>query len=240
MKTNNLEGRINHRRKQRKYNGNPLAYFRAHPKKFEKYKNRTQLFKGDSGIYRALGRAGQLEEAYPEANVLFVERGRKLGKGELSLSLKDKKIIVKAYKPNKGNVLEASRHLPYSASTIWRCWKKEGLDARGRRKNLTKSDKKKVLQAYKPSRGNANKASKDLFYSVDTIIRCWRNAGFEIRGRGGQVTQSEEEKINNSYDSSGGNACRVSKELHHAISTIIRHWRNAGFEIRKVGRPKTI
>ena len=53
-------------RKNRRYNGNPLVYFRDHQKEFEQYKNRSQLSRGDSGMYRALSRAGQLEEAIPE------------------------------------------------------------------------------------------------------------------------------------------------------------------------------
>ena len=51
---------------------------------------------------------------------------------------------------------------------------------------------------------------------------------------------SEEEKINNSYASSGRDAYRVSKELSRSVGTIIKCWRNAGLKINKVGRHKTI
>jgi len=62
-----------------KYHGNPLAYYKKH---YEQYKgmNRKDLSVYDSGLYRALLRAGQIEEAIPDSNLLFVESGRKGGK----------------------------------------------------------------------------------------------------------------------------------------------------------------
>lgn len=47
------------------YHGNPLAVFEAHPEAYDGL-NRTELFHFDPAMYRALKRAGQLEQAIPE------------------------------------------------------------------------------------------------------------------------------------------------------------------------------
>lgn len=170
------------RRKQRNYNGNPLAYYREHFEEFKDYKNRSQLSRGDSGMYRALKRAGRLEEAYPEANELAVECGRRLGKGELELSSEDKRKIIDIYELFGGNASEASKHLFYAISTVWKIWKNKGLITKLHK--LTKLEEKEVFEAYETFGGNACKASKHLPYCQCTFLKYWKKAKKETRRRG--------------------------------------------------------
>ncbi len=121
-------------RSQRRYHGNPLAYYLSHPKKFQSYESRYELAVGDSGMYRALLRSGQIGEVFPETNELLIRAGRKGGK----------------------------------------------------RDDLSEDEILEVLGVYKTSGRNANEAARNLHHSPATILRNWRNAGFELRERGGQ------------------------------------------------------
>ncbi len=56
--------------KCRKYNGDPLSFFREHQRVY-KGMSRTQLSKFDKGLYGALRKAGQLHEAVPKPDPDF-------------------------------------------------------------------------------------------------------------------------------------------------------------------------
>ena len=113
------------RRKRRNYHGNPLAYFKAHPGEFEKYKGRRQLFKGDSGMYRALGRAGQLEKAIGEDL-------RINGKGKEPLSNGEITILVNLYSTHNGNARKAEKDSRRCIRTLLKYWRREKLEIRKR------------------------------------------------------------------------------------------------------------
>jgi len=227
-------------RKNRGYNGNPLAYFRSHPEEFEQYKNRSQLSKGDSGMYRSLSRAEQLEEAIPEADELLVERGRMVGRGDFDLSPQDITEIINAHNTYDSNASEASRHLHHNTDTILRIWKRGNLKIR--KYKLDNSKISAVLSSYKKYNGNALEASKHLPHNPFTIIKYWRKAGLEIRKRGESenkgLSEMQKKEIVSLYDSCNGNALKASKHLPCAHFTIIKYWRKAGLEIREVGRPR--
>jgi len=102
-----------------------LAYFRAHPKKYAGM-GRGKLADFDRGLYQALGRKNQLDEAIPEADSIRVAGGKKGGKvGKLSQTQIDE--IVAAYPTHGGIVREAARHLPYSYPTIVKYWRAADL-----------------------------------------------------------------------------------------------------------------
>jgi len=116
---------------KRYYNGDPLAYYLSHPEKFQGYKGRYQLAVGDSGMHRALLRAGQIEEAFPETDELKVKAGRKGGKRK-DLSEEEILEVIGAYETFDGNANEASRNLPYVAQTFINHWREAGLEIRKR------------------------------------------------------------------------------------------------------------
>lgn len=114
---------------QRKYNGNPLSYFRVHLEEFRKYETRTALFEGDGAMYKALARAGQLEEAIPKAKEYFVNLGKKIpGEGALSESMIVE--IINSHYPCKGSSYRAAKKLHLSPTTVVKYWRKEGLKIR--------------------------------------------------------------------------------------------------------------
>lgn len=66
-------------RTPRDFHGDPLAYYLANHQKYKDCKNRTQLFRADSGMHRALIRYGQIDLAFPDTDPKHVEYGRKAG-----------------------------------------------------------------------------------------------------------------------------------------------------------------
>jgi transcriptional regulator with GAF, ATPase, and Fis domain len=169
---------------RRNYDGNPLSYFRSHLEDFEQYKNRSQLAKGDKGMYRALIRASQLEEAIPEADEFHVRMGRKGGKGEPFLEEREINKIIIAHQTYNGNATEAARHLPHSSSTIIEHWRKKGLKIRKRGRKKSDLQQKEIIDSYDPYNGNAAEAARHLPHSPPTFRKYWREKGLKIRKRG--------------------------------------------------------
>jgi len=80
---------------------------------------RWQLSVFDFGLYRSLARTDMLQYAVPSDRD-YKGAGRRLTQSQIDE-------ILKAHKTYKGVALEASKHLPYSLTTIWRHWRKNGL-----------------------------------------------------------------------------------------------------------------
>ena len=168
-------------KKRREYNGNPLAYYESHSEKFSKWKTRKQLAIGDPGLYRALLRAGQLEESILESNN--------------PLSNNNINKIVAAYNPCNGNVAEASQHLPYSKPTIRKYWKLNNLKAQ-RKSGLLESQVSEIIKAYRIHKRNISEVSRNLPYSIPTIRKYLRQNGLTLKGKCGrpQLILSKEDE----------------------------------------------
>jgi hypothetical protein len=168
------------KRKQRKYNGNPLAYFNKHFSKY-KHKSRGDLALDDPGLYGSLLNAGQLEQAI--ANDLRVGSNWKRGRKPLPVRGDDE--ICALYEPNNGNASHAAKDSSYSVSTIIVHWKKRGLKIRNvGGPPLFENEDDEICALYKPNNGNASHAAKNSSYSVLTIINHWRKRGLKIRKKG--------------------------------------------------------
>jgi len=113
-----------------KYHGNPKEYYLAHLKEFWDSKTRGEMAQNHPGMYRALARAGQLEEVFPEADARIVEGGRVGGKKRLSKG--EITEILWAYRAYDKNAMKASEYLPYPSKTILRYWRKAKFSMRKR------------------------------------------------------------------------------------------------------------
>lgn len=108
---------------KRNFQENPLSYFKEHYP--DGSITRAELAVKDQGLYRALFRHKQMDEAIPE---------RATQGSELNFVKEDShlKIITEAYAIYNGNASKAHKHLPYSVYTFLKYWKNAGLKIRKR------------------------------------------------------------------------------------------------------------
>lgn len=102
---------------RRSYGGNPLAFFRQH--KIYGGLGREELYHFDRGLYEALQKAGQLDEAIPE------KYGQKP-----PLSKKKRDQIIPLHETCNGSANQAAKALGCSKTTIVKYWRREGLPIR--------------------------------------------------------------------------------------------------------------
>ena len=107
-----------------------------------------------------------------------------LESGWVHFRLEDIKTIIKAYKTNHGSANRASKEIPYSNSTIIKYWRRAGFEIGKRGRLLDSREIQEIEEAYNTYNGNACRASKEIDFSVPTIIKYWKKAGFNTkRGR---------------------------------------------------------
>ena len=199
----------------RRYNGNPLAFFREHIGVYDRM-GRSKLQKFDQGLYSTLWIHGQLDEAIPEKH--------KTGRKELSQSQISE--ILAAHPVYKGNTSEAARCLPYSQGTIWKYWKAAGLGF-SRVANRKEHQINEIVDAYSTYKGNAAEAERRLPYSKTTIIRHWENAGLKAYGRR-YLKKSHINEIVDAHPIYGGNISEAARHLPYSYSIIRKYWIVAG------------
>lgn len=165
------------RRKPRNYQGNPLAYYEEHSDKYEGM-GRGGLSLSDSGLYRSLLRAGQLEKAITDD----LRIGNK-NLGRKPVSNDGITNIVNLHSLHNGNASKASEDSPYHVSTILKYWKEKKLriGERGRPMKFSNDEINWLVNLYALNNGNAYQASKNSSYATNTIIRYWRKKGLDIR-----------------------------------------------------------
>ncbi|GEM_PF-1605048 len=151
-----------------------------------------------------------------------------------SRKVKDEHIpdIEAAYNTFNGNGNEASRHLPFSRSTVVKVWESKGLPLR--RRSLQHDDIEHIISSYQEYNGNAKEASRHLGYNKSTISKYWNRAGLKTLNQP-HLTQEERSEIVESYKLFNGNAHAASKSLEYPVITILYNWRKAGLEIGKSG-----
>lgn len=170
--------------RKRSYKGNPLAFFNKYPEVYDG-KSRYKLSKLDGGLHQALWSAGQLELAIPEADTLQVERGKKLGSGELAFTKEQVDEIIAAYPIYGGNATEAARHTEYSKQSYINNWRAEGLEIKEPVACPFPQEKnEEILKTYKTHDKNAKKAGPYLGVAPNTVIKHWKAAGLKIRKQG--------------------------------------------------------
>lgn len=104
----------------------------------------------------------------------------------------------------------------------------------GNIQELISSNKEKqlktIISSYKSTGGNASETARRLHIGNQKIRKCWKNAGFEIKGPGERnaLSQEEQEQIVDSYYKFKGVPFRASKALGYAFQTVEKYWRRAG------------
>lgn len=99
---------------RRKFNSNPLQF---HQDNLDVYggMGRTELYLFDQGLYSALSRAGQLDEAIPEN----LEKEK--------LSPQEIKMLVDNHSKYRGDATKTSLGVGFSRRTVLRYWREAGL-----------------------------------------------------------------------------------------------------------------
>ena len=160
---------------RRNYKGkSPLDFFMENSETYQDM-TRVELQKFDGGLYSSLWRRGQLDEAIPE----------KYSQGcELS-AMQIEQIIVAVLKNNK-DVIQTARETGFSVPTIRRYAKFSGFDIpdhrknnSGRKKHLSEREINEIVTSYDTYHGNASEASRNIPYSVCTVLKYWNERGLK-------------------------------------------------------------
>ena len=102
----------------RRYQGNPIKYFKDHEKRYLGL-NRYELLQVDPGLHKSLMRAGQMDKAIPE----------RYG-GRHSFSEKKINNLIAAYEIHKGKAYRAAKKFHCSCSTVTKYWILGGKEVR--------------------------------------------------------------------------------------------------------------
>ena len=102
-----------------------------------------------------------------------------------------------------------------------------------RGKPLTDEEKAVIRAAYLNFDGNASRAARHLGYSPNTVINCCREGGLKIFNPGNRMGFRKREALLQAYLRYEGNATKTERELGVSIHTVLKHWKKAGFEIRR-------
>ena len=148
---------------QRDYKGNPLEFFRSSER--IKSMSRWSLQQTDRGLYDALLRYGQIDQAILEVRVK-------------KRTEEEKSRIVQAHSLYAGNLNLASRQLGVHTRTISLIWKKHGLRAMGGKGGRPRTlDHNKILEYYNIHNGNCGEAAKSLGIDRRTVWSIWKKHG---------------------------------------------------------------
>lgn len=114
----------------------------------------------------------------------------------MALTKKEISGIIESYEQYGKNSAEAARHLPFSYTTIRRCWKEAGLlpennhRLRGDGKYgraLPDQEVKRIIGLYSLHGGNSKEAARSSGFSSPTITKYWREHNLKIRPKGGRT-----------------------------------------------------
>ena len=195
---------------RRSYEGNPLALFEAHKKRYCN-KSRNELAEFDQGLYQALLNSGQIDQAIPSDKRFLPERQREE--------------IITALKSNGGNVPLIARQIGESKSTVRHIAKKEKLYVLCIASTL--EERTRIVAAYEQFNGNANETVRQLHVGSKKIRQYWREAGLEISPVN-KLTKKNIEEIIEAHDTYNGNQSEAAKHLPHSNHTFNKYWKEAG------------
>ena len=156
----------------RNYNGNPMVYFREHEDEY-KGLSRRGLYEKDTGMYQALLKYKQLDEAIPE-----IKDG---GFKPVAASK-----IKKLFKVYKGDATIAAKKVGIATATATTYLRKAGFEIAplGFLKNrIPEEVKKAVVDAHKKN-NIASQVADNFCIAGDTVLRFWREAGLPILPQG--------------------------------------------------------
>jgi len=181
-KYNQLDEAIPEKMKPIKVYEDPLEYFKEHYGNTEI--RRSELAFKERGLYDKLRGEGILGKAIP------IKERKKLEKDDMNL-------IIESYEKYNKSASKAARHLPYSAMTITKYWRREGLEVRKSGDHgLEVGEINNVIEAYQTYKGNSEEAAKHLSYSSPTIRKHWRNVGLKIYKSGNRKGQKLKRRKN--------------------------------------------
>ncbi len=170
-------------RDYRTYLDGPLGFFR---KNLEQYNglSRWGLQKKDKGLYLALLRYGQLEEAIREV------RWKPRTQEEIAQEIAR---VVNAHSLYNGNLNKTARELDIDGRYVWRIWKDHSLSATGGKGGRPRRDGKpnqsterrttEILEAHTLCSGNCGMAARSLGMAPGTVWYVWKKKGLKATGR---------------------------------------------------------
>lgn len=98
---------------------------------------------------------------------------------------------------------------------------------------LPKEEVIRIINAYKPSRGILNKASKITGHHPSVVRKYWQENGLETKGKWKQsLTQEQKYEVITIYQTVDGNASEAARLLGYAHSTVWKNWTAAGLKPR--------
>ncbi len=147
--------------------------------------SRKELVGFDKGLYQALWKARQIDQAIPEDN-RFILSG-------------ERESIVEKLKANGGNVPLTAKQLGKSVSTVRYIAKERKLYV-PQTLSHTLEERTRIVQSYERFNGNANEASRQLHVSSKNIRQYWREVGLKIiRNPINKLSDEEIQKIIQSH-----------------------------------------
>lgn len=207
---------------KRRYNGNPLAYFREHIKTY-KGMSRKELSRYDQSLYLSLCKSNQIVIAIPHTKRKIVTK-------------EDIPAIIQAHASCDGNASLAARNLQYSPSVILRQWKLRGLSCLGNKgKDRGRYADKDPLILFKEQQKYANMNRRELAMYDPGLYRKLHRAGkideaipLDRRPQGKRLTDEEIMHIIDSYHIYGGDVNLLAKKLPYSFMTICKYLRLKG------------
>ncbi|MBU2616166.1 MAG: hypothetical protein KKC19_03620 [Nanoarchaeota archaeon] len=208
---------------RRNYNEEtPLDFFKENIKTY-KGMTRVELQKFDGGLYSSLWRWGQLDEAIPE----------KFSQGCKLSAMQIEQIIVSVLKNNK-DVIQTARETGFSVPTIRKYAKFSGFDipdnrknSPGRKKHLSEQQINEIISSYDIYNGNASEVSRNLPYSINSVLKYWKKEGLEsfysFKNKNRKRPNTFE--VISAYSTYEGNAAEAARNFSYSQDTFLRHWK---------------
>ena len=162
---------------------------------------------------------------------------RILESGRTYFNLEEILTIIESYRKYDRSATRASKEIPYSNSTIIKYWRRAGFEIGKRGRLLDSREIQEIEEACNTYNGNACRASKKIDFSVPTIIKYWKKAGFNTkrgRKRGGENrTYSEGYQKYKQLIGEGHGQSKIKEELGISRQAV-SYYLNYHPELRKL------
>jgi len=144
--------------------------------------------------------------------------------------------VLQAYDLYEHNAVDAADALGLTPFQVRYRWGNAGLVLDGGHQRCLPDDVQRIIAAYETSDGNASRASAQLPFSAETIIRYWRKAGLIIHQKGffAVIPEEDVQKLLASYEKSDGNPYKAATIVGHCYQTVIKYWKQAQLPVNCV------
>lgn len=217
VQLNPLTNSLTVRMGKRDYRGNPLGplgCFNENEALFAGM-NRRGFARADPGLSNSVRRSGQIDEALPNLRP--------------NLTAEQSGMIVQVYGAANGNTAAAAEMSGYSASTVYRHWRKEGIPPNSKNVHPTEADKR-MMAAAVATYGTVSEAARHLPWARNTIAKHSRRMGVESSAKNGGLSRQMQMKVIAAHGTSNGNASKVGRDLVLAQPTVRKVWETHSLE----------